>query len=143
MAAMRILAAQRIAIMGICNKLAGMLAPLAIGALVMHGMGDLSAQVASADAATKAQLLDAFAARIHGPYMIMACLLALLAVGIGKKAAIERLVGKHDGAFGVAVVQPGNAGLLTAKRRKFSRILAVLTVLTSCGWPRWWAFTMM
>ncbi|MBS0226017.1 MAG: sugar MFS transporter [Proteobacteria bacterium] len=75
-------AAQRIAIMGICNKLAGMLAPLAIGALVMHGMGDLSAQVASADAATKAQLLDAFAARIHGPYMIMACLLALLAVGI-------------------------------------------------------------
>ncbi|MBW8824073.1 MAG: sugar MFS transporter [Xanthomonadales bacterium] len=75
-------AAQRIAVMGICNKLAGMLAPLAIGALVMHGMGDLSAQVATADAATKAQLLDAFAARIHGPYMIMACLLALLAVGI-------------------------------------------------------------
>ncbi|MBS0216165.1 MAG: sugar MFS transporter [Proteobacteria bacterium] len=75
-------AAQRIAIMGICNKLAGILAPLAIGALVMHGMGDLSAQIASADAATKAQLLDAFAARIHGPYMIMACLLALLAIGI-------------------------------------------------------------
>ena len=75
-------AAQRIAVMGICNKLAGMLAPLAIGALVMHGMGDLSAQVANADPATKSQLLDAFAARIHGPYMIMACLLALLAVGI-------------------------------------------------------------
>ncbi|PNS08814.1 sugar MFS transporter [Solilutibacter silvestris] len=75
-------AAQRIAVMGICNKLAGMIAPLVIGALVMHGMGDLSAQVASADAATKTQLLDAFAARIHGPYMIMAGLLALLAVGI-------------------------------------------------------------
>ncbi len=75
-------AAQRIAIMGICNKLAGMLAPLAIGALVMHGMGDLSAQVEAADFATREQLLNEFAARIHDPYMLMAGLLALLAVGI-------------------------------------------------------------
>ena len=75
-------AAQRIAVMGICNKLAGMFAPLVIGALVMHGMGDLDAQLATADAATRERLLDAFAARIHDPYMLMAGLLALLAVGI-------------------------------------------------------------
>lgn len=75
-------AAQRIAIMGICNKLAGIAAPVVIGALVLHGMGDLSAQVANADAATRAQLLDAFASRIHDPYMLMAALLALLAAGI-------------------------------------------------------------
>ena len=75
-------AAQRIAIMGICNKLAGMAAPFVIGTLVMHGMSDLSAQVASADAATSETLLNAFAARIHDPYMAMAGLLALLAVGI-------------------------------------------------------------
>ena len=75
-------AAQRIAIMGICNKLAGMAAPFVIGTLVMHGMSDLSAQVASADAATRETLLNAFAARIHDPYMAMAGLLALLAVGI-------------------------------------------------------------
>ncbi len=75
-------AAQRIAVMGICNKVAGILAPLVIGTLVMHGMGDLSAQVANADAATKEQLLNEFAARIHDPYMFMAGLLALLAVGI-------------------------------------------------------------
>lgn len=75
-------AAQRIAIMGICNKLAGWAAPFVIGTLVMHGMGDLSAQVAAADAATKEQLLNEFASRIHDPYMIMAGLLALLAVGI-------------------------------------------------------------
>jgi len=75
-------AAQRIAVMGICNKLAGMLAPLVMGALVMHGMGDLGAQVETADAATRERLLDAFAARIHDPYMLMAGLLALLAVGI-------------------------------------------------------------
>ena len=75
-------AAQRIAVMGICNKVAGILAPLVIGALVMHGMGDLSAQVAGADAATKEQLLNEFAARIHDPYMLMAGLLALLSIGI-------------------------------------------------------------
>ncbi len=75
-------AAQRIAIMGICNKTAGILAPIVLGALVMHGMGDLSAQVAAADAATREALLNEFASRIHGPYMAMAGLLALLAVGI-------------------------------------------------------------
>jgi glucose/galactose transporter len=75
-------AAQRIAVMGICNKVAGILAPLVIGALVMHGMGDLSAQIGGADAATRETLLNAFAARIHGPYLLMGGLLALLALGI-------------------------------------------------------------
>ena len=75
-------AAQRIAVMGICNKIAGILAPIVIGMLVMQGIGDLSAQVAAADPATKEQLLDAFAAKIHAPYLVMAGLLALLAVGV-------------------------------------------------------------
>ncbi|MFT4178429.1 MAG: sugar MFS transporter [Thermomonas sp.] len=75
-------AAQRIAVMGICNKIAGILAPIVIGMLVMQGIGDLSAQVAAADAATKDALLDAFAAKIHAPYLVMAGLLALLAIGV-------------------------------------------------------------
>ena len=75
-------AAQRIAVMGICNKIAGMLAPIAIGMLVMQGIGELSAQVAAADAATRDRLLDAFAAKIHAPYLAMAGLLALLAIGV-------------------------------------------------------------
>jgi len=75
-------AAQRIAVMGICNKVAGILAPLAIGALVMQGIGDLSTQVEAADPATREQLLNAFAAKIHAPYLAMAGLLALLAVGV-------------------------------------------------------------
>lgn len=75
-------AAQRIAVMGICNKLAGVLAPVVIGALVMQGIGDLSTQVAAADAATKEELLNEFAAKIHTPYLAMAGLLALLAVGV-------------------------------------------------------------
>ena len=50
--------------------------------LVMGGIGDLSAQVAAADPATREQLLDAFAAKIHLPYLAMAGLLALLAIGV-------------------------------------------------------------
>ncbi len=34
-------AAQRIALMGICNKVAGILAPVLIGTVVLHGIGDL------------------------------------------------------------------------------------------------------
>lgn len=74
--------AKRIAVMGICNKAAGMLAPWLLGTLVLHGMDDLSGQVAAADAAGKAALLDAFAARIHLPYLTMACVLAVLGVAI-------------------------------------------------------------
>ncbi|MEH3108320.1 MAG: sugar MFS transporter [Sphingomonas fennica] len=78
-------AARRIAIMGICNKVAGILAPVAIGALVLSGVGSLAAQVgATADPAAREALLDQFAARIHAPYLAMAGLLALLALFILK-----------------------------------------------------------
>jgi glucose/galactose transporter len=82
-------AAQRIAFMGICNKLAGILAPLVIGALVMHGLGDLKAEVQSADPATREALLDAFAARIHVPYLVMAGILAALGFWITKSPLPE------------------------------------------------------
>jgi FHS family L-fucose permease-like MFS transporter len=82
-------AAQRIAFMGICNKLAGILAPLVIGALVMHGLGDLKAQVQAADPATREALLDAFAARIHVPYLVMAGILAVLGLWITKSPLPE------------------------------------------------------
>ena len=75
-------AARRIALMGICNKIAGMLAPIVIGTLVLHGVGDLAAQVEAADAAGKAVLLDAFAAKIHLPYLVMAGILVVVAIGL-------------------------------------------------------------
>ncbi len=75
-------AARRIALMGICNKTAGILAPILLGTVVLHGIGDLSAQVEAADAATKAVLLDQFAAKIHAPYLVMAGVLVLLAIGV-------------------------------------------------------------
>jgi glucose/galactose transporter len=74
--------AQRIAVMGICNKIAGILAPIVLGTVVLHGMGDIATQVAAADAAGKERLLNEFAASIHVPYLLMAGVLALLGVAI-------------------------------------------------------------
>ena len=74
--------ARRIAIMGICNKIAGIIAPIVLGTLVLHGMGDLAARVADADPVEKQRLLAQFAAGIHGPYLLMAGVLALLGIGI-------------------------------------------------------------
>lgn len=76
-------AAQRIAVMGICNKGAGILAPIVFGLLVMRGVGDLGATAAATpDPAAREALLDTFAQKIHGPYLAMAALLALLAFGV-------------------------------------------------------------
>lgn len=75
-------AAQRIAIMGICNKIAGIAAPILLGTLVLHGLGDIAAQVAAADGADKARILDGFAAGIHWPYLSMAAVLALAGFAI-------------------------------------------------------------
>lgn len=75
-------AAQRIAIMGICNKIAGIAAPIVLGTLVLHGMGDIAARVATVDAVEKSRVLGEFAAGIHGPYLLMACVLAVLGFGI-------------------------------------------------------------
>ena len=76
-------AAQRIAVMGICNKAAGILAPIIFGLLVMRGVGDLGAPVAATpDAGAREALLDTFAQKVHGPYLAMAVILALLAFGV-------------------------------------------------------------
>ncbi len=79
-------AAQRIAFMGICNKVAGILAPLLIGTLVLNGIGNLDQRVKAADPATREVLLNEFAAKIHAPYLVMAGILALLAVWIARSS---------------------------------------------------------
>ncbi len=79
-------AAQRIAFMGICNKVAGILAPLLIGTLVLNGIGDLDAKVKAADPAARELLLNEFAAKIHAPYLVMAGILALLAIWIARSS---------------------------------------------------------
>lgn len=94
-------AAQRIALMGICNKVAGILAPILLGTLVLHDMGDIAAKVSLADAQGKAQLLDAFASGIHLPYLAMAGVLAALGIGI-LFSPLPDLRTERDGATAVS-----------------------------------------
>ncbi len=76
-------AAQRIAIMGICNKGAGVIAPIVIGTLVLRGLGTFERQMHAAhDAVVRERLLEHFAAHIQMPYFVMAVVLVLLAIGI-------------------------------------------------------------
>ena len=78
-------AARRIALMGICHKFAGFLAPFVFAALVLKGVDSFDADVASAPTAeAREALLDAFAARVHEPYLIMAALLAMLGIWIAR-----------------------------------------------------------
>jgi MFS transporter, FHS family, L-fucose permease len=80
-------AAQRIAFMGICNKFAGLLAPVVFGALVLNGLDNFDARVKAAPTPeARAALLDTFAGQVYWPYMIMAGLLALLALWIARSS---------------------------------------------------------
>ena len=73
-------AARRISLMGICNKVAGALSPLIIGAVVLQGATQLETQLAAAgSAAQKAGLLQQLADRVVLPYVIMAGVLVVLA----------------------------------------------------------------
>jgi glucose/galactose transporter len=74
-------AATRISILGICNKAAGILSPLIIGALVLKNATNIEEQVKQAtDIATKENLLNELAGRVITPYIIMSVILVLLAI---------------------------------------------------------------
>src|SRR5690606_34936665 len=75
-------AARRIALMGICNKVAGVLAPVLLGSLVLHGIGGGAGRVEAADPALRARRLESFAVRIHLQSLAMAGVLLLVGVAV-------------------------------------------------------------
>lgn len=90
-------AARRISIMGICNKIAGMLSPLILGALVLKNATELEAQINKAtDSLLKTNLLNELAARVITPYFIMAIVLVLLAIMIKKSSLPEIDLDKEE-----------------------------------------------
>lgn len=90
-------AAQRISIMGICNKVAGMLSPIILGALVLKNADVLEEKIISAgDAASKNVLLAQLAERVITPYIIMAIILVLLAIMIKRSSLPEIAIGNQE-----------------------------------------------
>ncbi|MBX2921970.1 MAG: sugar MFS transporter [Chitinophagaceae bacterium] len=76
-------AAQRISFMGICNKGAGILAPLILGAVILKAADSgLTEQLAIMNEAEKNAELDAFIRRVIMPYGIMGGILALLGLAV-------------------------------------------------------------
>ncbi len=73
-------AAQRISIMGICNKLAGIVATFLFGMMALKDGDALLAKLNAMDVIQKASALDALAARIIIPYLAMTAI--LVAVGV-------------------------------------------------------------
>ena len=75
-------AAKRISIMGICNKIAGALAPMILGAIVLADADTLVKDLQQMDVAQKMIQLNELSSRVILPYSIMACILVVLAVSV-------------------------------------------------------------
>jgi MFS transporter, FHS family, L-fucose permease len=75
-------AATRISIMGICNKVAGILAGLIFGYIALSDADALEASLKTMDAVTKSATLDELASRVIVPYIIIASVLVFLAIAI-------------------------------------------------------------
>jgi FHS family L-fucose permease-like MFS transporter len=75
--------AKRVAIMGICNKVAGGIAPYVFGALLLSGAAAYADKIKGATSPQARSLLQhAFVSRAVTPYIVMAVVLALLAVWV-------------------------------------------------------------
>lgn len=75
-------AAKRISVMGICNKGAGALAPLIMGAFLLKDSEALIEKLKTLDTDQKVVELNALASRVIVPYIIIAVVLLALAVFI-------------------------------------------------------------
>ncbi len=80
-------AATRISIMGICNKLAGILANVLLGSILLKNASEIQNKLdVVTDEAVKNQLLNELASRVEVPYIIMAVFLLIIAFVIYKSS---------------------------------------------------------
>ena len=72
-------AAKRISIMGICNKIAGMLAPVILGSVILSDADNLVKELQLMNVIEKASHLNELASRVILPYILISASLAALA----------------------------------------------------------------
>jgi glucose/galactose transporter len=75
-------AARRISIMGICNKVAGALAPLILAYFILSDGDEFVEHLKTLDETAKILALDGLAARVILPYVVMSVILILLGLMI-------------------------------------------------------------
>ena len=82
-------AAQRISIMGICNKFAGGLAPVVLGFFLLSDADGLTERIAQLSEVERAVELDALASKVVVPYLGIVAVLVVLAFIIFKSSLPE------------------------------------------------------
>ncbi len=103
--------AKRIAIMGIANKVAGMLGSIIFGALLLSGIDEVNEQLKTVTGAEKEHLLDTMADSVFMPYLVMAIVLFLLGILINKaplphvEASSEEDVDLKSGTAKTSILQ--------------------------------------
>jgi len=75
-------AARRISIMGICNKLAGAIAPLILAYFILSDGDAFVANLSTLDDTARTAALDSLAERVIMPYFVMSIVLVLLGLGV-------------------------------------------------------------
>lgn len=82
-------AARRISFMGICNGVAGAMAPIVLGAVILNDADALTKKLKTLAPAKKIQELDHLAEKVILPYFIITVILVILAVAIRFSALPE------------------------------------------------------
>jgi glucose/galactose transporter len=103
-------AAKRISIMGICNKTAGIISPLILGALVLKNASSIEEKiVAATNAAEKEVLLNELAKRVVTPYIIITIVLIAVAIMIKMSSLPEIRSDKTSDATDAPLLRKTNA----------------------------------
>lgn len=89
-------AARRISIMGICNKLAGAIAPLILAYFILHDGDSFVKSLETMDAQARVAALDGLARRVINPYLVMTAILFILGLFI-RKAPLPEIEAEQDG----------------------------------------------
>ena len=82
-------AAKRISIMGVCNKIAGAIAPIILGAIALKDVDSLIDKLHQMPVAEKTQELNELALRVINPYIIITIILVVLALWIYRSSLPE------------------------------------------------------
>jgi len=82
-------AAKRISIMGICNGIAGIIAPIILGAIILNDADQINLNRYAADLAKKSIVLQQIANKVIAPYAFMTILLLLIAIFIYRSGLPE------------------------------------------------------
>lgn len=91
-------AARRISIMGICNKLAGAIAPLILAYYILNDGDAFVESLKGLDNAAREVALNGLSHRVIGPYLVMTAILALLAIAI-RYAPLPEVENEEDTEF--------------------------------------------